>query len=101
MIELPSQGILYPDREDLEIISQISCDAVDENGVPISYIEIYEKTCECGNARCAQDKWKIVWHNDETHEEYDYDERDLVDTASVILQALSVIQNRRYFRERP
>ena len=41
-----------------------------------------------------QDEFTLCWKNSEIDERSDWDKRDLIDTASVICQALSVIQNR-------
>lgn len=47
-----------------------------------------------------QDKYRLCWHNEETDEMHDYDQRDLTDQASVIIQALSVIENGKESRRK-
>jgi len=39
------------------------------------------------------DKFRLCWKNEEINEMSDWDKRDLTDTASVIVQALSVSEN--------
>ena len=43
--------------------------------------------------KLPQDKFTLCWKNAEIDECSDWDKRDLTDTASVICQALSVIEN--------
>ena len=93
-IYLPEKGAHYPDDKNLEIISQIFSDDL-KDGKPISYIEVYEKKFDPnGSPVSNHDKWRVVWKNDETLEVHDYDKRDLIDTISILSQALSVIENR-------
>lgn len=95
-IHLPERAVHFPVElfPDLEIIAQIYSDE-QSKGNPVSYIEVYEKHHKCDDERCRDDKWRVVWKNDQTLEVYDYNERDLVDTISVLSQALSVINNRK------
>lgn len=43
-----------------------------------------------------QDCYTMCWKNSEVDEIGHWDKRDLTDTASVILQGLSIIENRAY-----
>jgi hypothetical protein len=72
-------------RKDCKPLAQLSSDCEK------SFICVGEND---GSTRTVkQDKYRMCWHNQETDELHDYDIRDLTDTASVICQALSIIQN--------
>jgi len=45
------------------------------------------------NRKLKQDKFRVCWKNEEINETSDWDKRDLSDTASVLVQALSVSEN--------
>ena len=95
MIYLPEKGIAFPDDPKLEIISQLQADDLGKNGKPLSYVEVYRKKHDCDDKRCQQDIFRLVWHNDQIHEITDWDERDVIDTISVLSQALSIEAQRK------
>ena len=45
------------------------------------------------NDRESDDKYVVRFRNDEIDEFNHYDKRDLIDTASVLMQAVSIIEN--------
>jgi len=55
----------------------------------------------CGhNDRTArvleQDNYRFCWKNQDIDEMSDWDERDIIDTVSVLIQAVSITKNKQY-----
>ena len=48
-----------------------------------------------------QDKYTVCFKNDIIDERTHWDKRDITDTASVLIQALSIIENKEHFEKRP
>lgn len=77
-------------------LASIESDAENKNGNPFSYICVGKNDgSEVKKAR-KQDKYTLCWHNDQVDDRTFWDTRDLTDTASVIVQALSAIGNDVY-----
>ncbi len=74
------------DRDDCEPLSQIASDD-DASFICMGRIDKHARELD-------QDCYRLCWKNDEVDEMGDWDARDLIDTASVILQGLSVEANR-------
>lgn len=80
MIRLPDACLRH--RDDCQPLAQIEAD--DES----SFV------C-CGRSERSDDPYRICWSTASMEEIGDYDERDLIDTMSVVAKALSVEANRR------
>lgn len=84
-IYLPEEPIAYKDREDLTLWVQRASD----DG--FSYHEVYKKCdCDCGAQRCMKDKFLVIFHNDEIHEEQEWDAHDMIAMQSVLAQAIEI-----------
>lgn len=90
-------ALYYPDvclrgRTDCQPLAQRESDETDEDGAPRSFI------CVGRLPKAArmldQDCYRLCWKNDDVDEMGDWDARDLIDTAAVITQALSMEANR-------
>ena len=65
-----------------------------ETGMPYSFICVGKNDgSEVREDIPSDDPYTLCWHNSMIDERSFYDKRDLTDTASVILQALSAIEN--------
>jgi hypothetical protein len=88
MIELPEKCLRG--LNNCEPLAQVSAEMIPN--------EVYSYIC-CGmndgsNRAMPQDKFTLCWKNGDIDEYSHWDKRDLIDTISVIAQALSVDANR-------
>lgn len=59
-----------------------------------SYITVCERLTEGTTEREKNDKYIVRFKNDLIDDVQYYDKRDLIDTASVLMQAVSIIENK-------
>jgi len=87
MINLPERCLR--DRHDCQPLAQIKSDHEE-----LSFICVGEN--DGSNRVVPQDKFTMCWKNEGIDECSHLDKRDLTDTASIILQALSIAENEEY-----
>ena len=82
-------------------LSSIESDINEEDGMPHSFICVgMNDGSEVPEDR-QQDKYTVCWHNSSLDDMSFWDKRDLTDTASVLLQGLSAIENGIYTEINP
>jgi len=94
MIHLPEKCCRNEDDK-CNPLSQIASDDLDEKGQPFSFM-----CCGCLDSDYSADydepgvdKYVFCFKNDEVDEKGYYDYRDMIDTVSVLVQGISIIQN--------
>lgn len=78
-------------RCDCQPYAQIAADELDDQDKSSSYICVGKN--DGSDRQVAQDEYTLCWKNSFVDERTHWDKRDLTDTASVIVQSLSVIGN--------
>ncbi|WP_295537419.1 hypothetical protein [uncultured Pseudacidovorax sp.] len=80
-------------RADCVPVANLSADVPTENGPPASFVCVGFNRKE--DRTVAQDRFTLCWKNGSVDERGHWDKRDLLDTMSVIAQALSTDENIR------
>ena len=79
-------------RKDCAPLSNLSADEDDGSFICVGYNKKEDRELK-------QDRFTLCWKNDATDERGHWDRRDLLDTQSVIAQALSIDENIRVCNE--
>ena len=77
-------------------LSSIESDDEDQNGNPASFICMGLNDGSDVKEHCPQDRYTLCWKNSMIDERSHLDERDVVDTMSVLAQGLSAMKNNAY-----
>lgn len=77
-------------------LSSIESETNPETGKPYSFICVGMNDGTEVKEGHKQDKYTVCWHNSQVDDRSFWDKRDLTDTASVIMQGLSAIENGIY-----
>lgn len=85
------RGIVLPESCICDEPCQPMAQLVSSNGKTGMYV--CERLTEGKTEREKNDKYIVTFKNDLIHDVQYYDKRDLIDTASVLVQAMSIIEN--------
>lgn len=88
-----TEGQCWRCRADCTPISNISADAPGSNGAPVSFVCVGWNRPQ--DRIVLADRFTLCWKNGAVDERGHWDRRDLLDTMSVIAQALSTDENVR------
>lgn len=84
-------GVCFRCREDCVALANLSADEPTPDKMPVSFVCVGLNRKE--DRSVPQDRFTLCWKNSAIDERGHWDKRDLLDTMSVISQALSTDEN--------